>query len=381
MSPRRAKSLAVCVSLCGYLIAGATGVARGQPQSPSPFKLLDKNGDGTLSRDEFPARVGRLFDQIDANRDGAISVEEDASFRRITAPGQPPQLPPSIVGEFDIAYAGDSPRQKLDLLLPKEPAAKAPLPVIVYIHGGAWRGGNKHEGISFLTHSVAGGNYAGVTIGYRFSGEAIWPAQIHDCKAAIRWIRTHAKQYHLDPERIGVIGSSAGGHLAAMLGTSEHVERLDGKVGGDAKQNSSVACVVDLYGPTELLALSEFPSDIEHDAPDSPESRLVGGPLQQRKDVARSASPITYVSVDDPPFLLIHGTEDPLVPYDQSERFLAALEEEGVEAMLLQVQGGGHGGFRSAELDRRIRLFLDKHLLGQTDIVISADPVQPGQKR
>jgi acetyl esterase/lipase len=364
----------------GCFFAAVTGVARSQPPSPSNFKRLDRNGDGKITRDEFPSRVARLFDQIDADGDGAITIEEDAAFRRITAPGQAPQLPASVKAEFDIAYADDSAHQKLDLLLPKERAGTAPLPVIVYIHGGAWRGGSKHEGIAFLTHSVATGNYAGVTVDYRLTGEATWPAQVNDCKAAIRWVRANANKYHLDPERIGVIGTSAGGHLAAMLGTSGNVVRLEGNGGKNVKESSRVACVVDLYGPTELLALSEFPSDIEHDAPDSPESRLVGGPLQQNKDAARAASPITYVSVDDPPFLLIHGTEDPLVPYDQSERFLAALEEEGVEAMLLQVKGGGHGSFRSAELDRRIRLFLDKHLQGQAEIMIPADPIQPGQK-
>ncbi|HQU41940.1 MAG TPA: alpha/beta hydrolase fold domain-containing protein [Pirellulales bacterium] len=350
--------------------------------SPSAFKQLDRNGDGKITRDEFPRQIARLFDQIDTNGDGAISVEEDASFRRASAPGDAPRLPPSVRGEFDLAYAGtDNAHQKLDLLLPKEPASEEPLPVIVYIHGGAWRGGSKRDGITFLLPSVASGKYAGVTIDYRLTNEAIWPAQIHDCKAALRWLRAHANKYNLDPKRIGVIGGSAGGHLAAMLGVSGDVDRLDGKLGGNTEQKSRVACVVDEYGPTELLAMSEFPSDIEHDAPDSPESRLIGGPVQDRKDAARSASPITYVSSDDPPFLLIHGTDDPLVPFDQSERFLGALKDEGVDAMLIKVQGGKHGGFRSAELDRRIRLFFDKHLRGQPEIEIPGDPVQPGQKR
>jgi acetyl esterase/lipase len=352
-----------------------------QPPS-SAFKQLDRNGDGKITADEFPKNIARLFEQIDANGDGAISPEEDAGFRRITAPGDAPRLPNSVRGEFDIDYGGaENAHQKLDLLLPKELASEAPLPVIVYLHGGAWRGGGKRDGIAFLVQSVATGNYAGVAIDYRLSNEAIWPAQIHDCKAAVRWLRAHAKKYHLDPHRIGVLGVSAGGHLAAMLGTSGNVDRLEGKVGGNLDESSRVDCVVDQYGPTELLAMSEFPSDIEHDAPDSPESRLLGGPVQSRKDAARGASPITYVSADDPPFLLIHGTEDPLVPFDQSERFLAALEEEGVEARLIQVQGGGHGGFRSAELDRRIRLFFDKYLGGRDDLEIPDEPIQPGQKR
>ncbi|HET6882883.1 MAG TPA: alpha/beta hydrolase fold domain-containing protein [Pirellulales bacterium] len=372
------------MSLClgGLFLAFSSDRAHCQPQPSSFFKQLDKNGDGKLTRAEFPASIVRLFDQIDTDGDGAVSIEEDASFRRVTAPGDKPRLPPTVKGEFDIDYGGlGNPHQKLDLLLPKEPTAEAPLPVMVYIHGGAWRGGSKREGISFLVPAVAGGSFAGVSMDYRLTDEAIWPAQIHDCKAAIRWIRANAKKYNFDPQRIGVIGTSAGGHLAAMLGTSGNVDRLEGKVGGNLDESSRVECVVDEFGPSELLAMSGFPSDIEHDSPDSPESRLVGGAIQEHKDAARSASPITYVSPDDPPFLLVHGTEDPLVPYDQSERLLAAMTEEGVDATLIKVQGGRHGGFRSSELDRRIRLFLDKHLRGQSDIELPTDAIQPGQKR
>ncbi|HJT32837.1 MAG TPA: prolyl oligopeptidase family serine peptidase, partial [Pirellulales bacterium] len=123
-----------------------------------------------------------------------------------------------------------------------------------------------------------------------------------------------------------------------------------------------------------------FPGDVEHDEPDSPESRLIGGPIQEHQEAARGASPITYVSADDPPFLIVHGTEDPLVPYDQSERFYDALEQEGVEAIFVTVEGGGHGGFRSAELDRRIGLFFGKYLRGE-ESEIPIDPITPGQKR
>jgi acetyl esterase/lipase len=370
---------AACLTLAISAVLAISALAQ---QPSDAFKKLDRNGDGKISQDEFPRNVARLFEQIDSNHDGAISPEEDAAFRRVPAPGDAPRLPANVRGEFDIAYAGtEAAHQKLDLLLPKEPAGEGPLPVVVYIHGGQWRGGSKRDGIAFLGPSVGSGKYAGATINYRLSNDAIWPAQIYDCKAAVRWLRANAQKYNLDPQRIGVIGPSAGGHLAAMLGTSGNIERLEGKVGTNLAEPSRVSCVVDEFGPSELLAMSEFPSDIEHDSPDSPESRLVGGPIQDRKDAARSASPITYISADDPPFLLIHGTDDPLVPYDQSERFLAALQEEGVEAMLIKVQGGGHGGFRSAELDRRIRLFFDKHLRGQDDVDIPTDAIMPGQKR
>ncbi len=362
----------------GALVSGAIAQPRGARPGPSAFERLDRNGDGRVTRDEFPRQIERLFDEIDADGNGAITAEEDAAFRHT---GDGPRLPDTVRGELDVPYAGgDNPHQRLDLLMPRRPTSEGPLPVIVFIHGGAWRGGDRREGLGTLLRVVASGRYAGATIGYRLSGEAIWPAQIHDCKAAIRWLRAHAEEYQLDPDRIGVLGPSAGGHLAAMLGTTGDVERLEGKLGDHLDVSSRVACVVDEYGPAELLAMSESASDIEHDAPDSPESKLVGGPIQQRATAARSASPMTYVSADDPPFLIVHGTEDPVVPYDQSERFYDALEQEGVEARLISVEGGGHGGFRSAELDRRIGLFFDKYLRG-LDVEIPSDPILPGQKR
>jgi acetyl esterase/lipase len=174
-----------------------------------------------------------------------------------------------------IPYAATrNPRQTLDLLLPKTPKSDKPLPVVVNIHGGAFRMGDKSMGLREIADLVASGDYAGVTINYRLSGEAIWPAQIHDCKAAIRWIRANAAKYRLDPDRIGVIGASAGGHLVAMLGTSGGVAVLEGDLGPYKEASSKVQCVVDQFGPSDLLAMGGT-----HDAPRSPESELIGGPV------------------------------------------------------------------------------------------------------
>jgi uncharacterized sulfatase len=292
--------------------------------------------------------------------------------------GGSPRLPESIQLEADLPYAGtDNPRQRLDLLLPKSPRNDKPLPVIAFIHGGAWQGGDKRDRLSALVGFVRGGEYAGVTIGYRLSREATWPAQIHDCKAAIRWVRSHAPKYRLDPDRIGVMGPSAGGHLVALLGTSGGVMALEGELGEYRSTSSRVSCVVDEFGPSELLALGRS-AGLDHDSPNSPESRLVGGPVQERKVVARSASPVNYATPDDPPFLIVHGTADPLVPFDQSKRLHDALRRVGVEALLIQVIEGGHGGFRSPELQRRINRFFDKHLLGR-EVTISQEPIHPGQ--
>jgi acetyl esterase/lipase len=304
---------------------------------------------------------------------------------------QPPAGEPSSAAppedvriEKDLNYAGTSnPRQTLDLLLPKTARSDKPLPVIVNIHGGAFRAGDKSMGARELAGLVAGGDYAGATINYRLSGEATWPAQIHDCKAAIRWLRANAAKYRLDPDRIGVIGASAGGHLAAMLGLAGDVAALEGNVGPHAGTSSRVKCVVDQFGPSDLLAMGDYPSQIDHNAPDSPESRLIGGALQEHKEAARSASPISHVSRDDPPFLIFHGTEDPLVPCNQSERLAEALKAAGVPCVFVKVVDAGHGNFRTPEVGRRIHQFFDKNLRDQPVGEVSDAPIlrDPGQAR
>jgi acetyl esterase/lipase len=308
-------------------------------------------------------RPSRLF------RGGAALVL--LGFAALQTPGsvQPPgkgkKLPEGVKVEADIPYAGtDNPRQRLNLLLPKTPKDDRPLPVIAYIHGGAWLGGSRTFGHGRLAGYAASGEYAGISIGYRLTGEAIWPAQIHDCKAAIRWIRANAKKYNLDPDRIGVIGDSAGGHLVAMLGTSGGVTALEGDLGPHKGVSSRVQCVVDLFGPSDLPAMKDYPSSLNHDAANSPEGKLVGGRVSDKKAVAIAASPVTYVSPDDPPFLIIHGNKDMVVPYNQSERLYAALKKAKVECYFVTVDGGGHGGFRNPEVQKRERQFFDKHLRG-----------------
>jgi acetyl esterase/lipase len=269
------------------------------------------------------------FQRADRIQDGLSSPDEQQKLdlERSTAKDQPSggqrqRIADSVRAELDLPYAGtDNPRQKLDLYLPKSPKAHGPLPVVAYIHGGGWEEGDKRDDFGTVRPLVESGEYAVVCIGYRLSDEAIWPAQIHDCKAAIRWIRANAKKYNLDPDRIGVMGESAGGHLVAMLGTSGDVTALEGNLNKHVGTSSRVACVVDLFGPTDFLMGSDLLDLIgfsPFDDPTSPVFRLIGGPLTKNKDKARDASPITYVSKDDPPFMLIHGTHDLVVPFVQS---------------------------------------------------------------
>lgn len=338
------------------------------------FRRLDRNQDGRLTQNEFS---GRLFSRIDTNKDGIITLEEDMAFSRRPNANRPQrkQVPDTIVTEFDLPYAGTSnARQKLDIYVPKIKKSVHPLPVVAFIHGGAWRAGDKRSGADTLIPLVASGDYIGVSIGYRLSNEATWPAQIHDCKAAIRWLKAHAEKYNLDPTRIGVTGTSAGGHLVAMLGTSGDVPALEGNLGSHLTESSRVACVVDLFGPSDLLSMGG-----SHNNANSPESQLVGGPLQETQEVARDASPTQYVTEDDPPFLLIHGTEDPLVPFQQSTLLHAKLEKSEVETLLIPIEKGKHGNFDTPEVAKRMRQFFDRNLRGMS-LSVSAAPIEQGSQ-
>jgi acetyl esterase/lipase len=257
----------------------------------------------------------------------------------------------------DLAYVPEGhARQKLDLYLPAaEP--NAPLPLIVWVHGGAWQAGSK-EGCPAVGFVEKG--YAVASINYRLSRHAIFPAQIQDCQAAIRWLRAHAGEYRIDPNRFGVWGGSAGGHLVALLGTAGNVEAFD--VGSHAGVSSRVQAVCDFFGPTDFAKMSSFWTTMDHDAPDSPESRLIGGPVQERPELVRRANPITYVTKDDPPFLIVHGDKDPLVPHHQSQMLYEALQKAGVDATLYIVRGGGHGGFKDPQVDLLVANFFAKHL-------------------
>jgi acetyl esterase/lipase len=279
-------------------------------------------------------------------------------------------LPESVVMEADVEYGKAGERSlKLDLLRPKDQGEKV-LPVIVYIHGGGWSGGNKESGRGMLASFVATGNYVGITVGYRLTGEAIWPAQVHDCKAAIRWIRANADKYHLDPKRIGAVGGSAGGHLVALLGVSGDVKELEGTCGNPG-HSTRIHCVVDFCGP------SDFPHFLEQKGAGGEWAvkKLFGGAPSEHAKEAKDASPVSWVTKDAPPFLIVHGTEDATVPFAQGEAMASALEKAKVPVIFVRVEGAGHGGLNVAEVVQRQKSFFERHLLGKT-VDISAEPVK-----
>ncbi|MDP6543828.1 MAG: alpha/beta hydrolase fold domain-containing protein [Phycisphaerae bacterium] len=359
-----ARILTITAILTACLVCSTLTEAVDKPAQPDArFKKWDKNSDGKLSRDELPKGLQKNFDRVDTDKNGFISVKEHrAVTSRRRRPARTPQSK-NVTTIRDIPYAdNDNPRQKLDLFLPKAPKSDKPLPVVVFIHGGAWRAGSKNGGLRMVAPYVASGDYAGASIAYRLSQEAIWPAQIHDCKAAIRWLKANAKKHNLDPNRIAVWGTSAGGHLVAMLGVSGDVKQLEGKIGKNLKFDSRVACVVNWFGPTDMLTIGKYPSHLKHDAPDSPEAKLLGGAIHKNKPAARNASPVTHVSKGDAPTLTMHGTNDQTVPFNQGERIHEALTKAGVPSVFVKMIGAGHGGFKQPDTRERVKAFIEKYL-------------------
>ena len=352
------KSLRI-FSMLAVLGAMAQGQANAQQRIGS-FDRMDANKDGKLSKGELPERLRGNFAMVDTNKDGAISREEDAAFRqRAGGQAKNPAVLDGLDIQKDIDYVGDgNPKQMLDLMLPKKKGDEKP-PLVVFIHGGAWRGGTRNVGTARLPGLLEKTGYAGASISYRLTDEAIWPAQIHDCKAAIRYLRANADKYGYDGEKIAVWGTSAGGHLVAMLGTSGDVKELEGDLGAHDEVSSRVQAVIDYFGPSELLTMGDYDSTMDHNGPESPESKLIGGELRKNPDKAKNASPITYVSKDDPPHLIVHGDKDPLVPVQQSEKLDALFDKTGVKSTFIKVLGGGHGnGFDEVVLGAKIRSFL-----------------------
>jgi acetyl esterase/lipase len=271
--------------------------------------------------------------------------------------GQSAQLPEGTIVHRDIPYVSDGhERQKLDLYLPK---SEDKLPLIIWIHGGAWLAGSKDFMVP-LEYLADG--YAIASINYRLSQHAIFPAQIQDCKAAVRWLRDNAQKYNLDPNHFGTWGASAGGHLVALLGTAADVNGFD--VGEHLSVSSRVQAVADYFGPTDFLQMEahRLPNGMVHNTPDSPESKLIGGPIQDNPEKVARANPITYVTSDDAPFLIVHGDNDPLVPHHQSELLEAALKKANIEVSFYTVKGGGHGMFKDPNVPKITREFFQKHL-------------------
>lgn len=274
-----------------------------------------------------------------------------------------PHLAEHYLVHTNLSYAAPAERSHLlDLYLPL--AADGPVPVVIFQMGSAFRGDDTKgkaladgDGADVDTPPDPGSmlgapqlatlwvprGYAVVGLNVRSSSQATFPAQVHDVKAAIRFLRAHATIYGLDPDRFATMGNSSGGWIAAMAAVTSGIAELEGDL-GYPEQSSSVRAAIDLFGPTDFLAMDahRLPDGQIHDEPDSPESELMGFPIQTDRAAVEKANPATYVTPDSPPLFIAHGTADPLVPANQSEILFDAFAKAGATATLALLPDVGH---------------------------------------
>jgi acetyl esterase/lipase len=283
-------------------------------------------------------------------------------------------IPPADVSHIrrkwlDIPYTSLSPSQNLDIYLPDD--GDGPFPVIVYLHGGAFSIGDKRDiYVLNVLKSIKRG-YALVSVNYRLSGEATFPAGIQDVKAAIRWIRANGKKYQLDGDRIAVWGCSSGANYAAMICLTDNVAEFEDLSLGNPEYPCNVQAAIDWFGPTDFLKMDEQAEEngfglTDHGEADSPESRYLGAKISDVLLKVELANPMTYVHEGMPPILIQHGRLDELVPVQQSMIFVEKLEKyvspERFEFYI--IEGAGHADllFETDENMERVFSFLDKHL-------------------
>ena len=266
-----------------------------------------------------------------------------------------PVMPPGVRLETDVAFLGDGRTEKADLYVPAGLPEDRRVPAVVIIHGGGWSGGDKRAAREInIGSNLALNGYVGMSINYALAsgGKTTWPQNLHDCKTAVRWLRKNADRLQVNPDRIGVIGGSAGGHLAAMLAVTGPDDGLD-PAGPYGEFSCRVQCAVDLYGPADLLERGD--------------TKMLGKTRAEAPDLYRAASPTTYVDATDPPLLILHGTADKTVDLKQSELFAAALKRAGARHELVVIEGAPHT-FHLQPKQRDLRPlvlgFFDTHLKG-----------------
>lgn len=268
-----------------------------------------------------------------------------------------PPAPDGVIIERDLDYLPEGRSEQADLYLPAKRGKDVRSPAVLIIHGGGWTGGTKNAEREFnIGTTLALNGYVGLSIDYVLATKEkpTWPQNLCDCKTAVRWLRKNAERLQIDPENIGVIGGSAGGHLAAMVALTGPDDKLD-PAEPDGKISCKVKCAVDLYGPGDLTYLGGELKNLE----------MIGKPLAEAPELYKAASPITYADKNDPPILLIHGTADKIVDVKQSEHFAAVLKKAGTKHQLVIVEGAPHT-FHLQPKQRDLRPlvigFFDEHL-------------------
>lgn len=278
------------------------------------------------------------------------------------------QEPPRPIIHRDLAYADVSAAQKLDLYLPAE--GQGPFPLVIYVHGGGFHSGSKATGRAAAMPVISAG-YAFASLNYRLSGEAIFPAQIQDVKAAVRWLRANAETYNLNPDQFVAWGPSAGGALVALLGTAGDVAEFDDPALGNAEVSSRVQGVINWFGIVDFGVMdAQFATSAvcanranRYDTPESPIARYLGDIPSAVPDLVAAANAITYISADDPPFLIQHGLADCVVPPAQSQLFydmlVPVLGEDQVTLTFFEDTGHGGPAFYSADNSAIVLAFLE----------------------
>jgi len=263
----------------------------------------------------------------------------------------------NVLKDINYVTDGHDPFQTLDLYVPKHPI-RTPIPVIVWVHGGAWVAGDKNHPPAA---AIADRGFACVSINYRLSNQAPHPAQINDCKAAIRYVRAHAVEFQIDPTRIGVWGHSAGGHLSALLATSGDVKELEGEILGNKEQSSRVQAAAEWAGPTDLATCGQqAPKNckIDFSSPSNPVAVLMGP--NQSPVAYLAASPVQYVSKDDPPLLIVHAEDDDIVPVGQAKELDALYKRIGLAQRCHIANHGGHALSNPEFADETLRFLTDE---------------------
>jgi acetyl esterase/lipase len=271
----------------------------------------------------------------------------------------------------NVDYVGNgNTKQMLDIYVPA--GITTPAKTVVHIHGGAFMMGSKGVSEQPSFQNLYNNGYVCVDINYRLSSDSIWPSQVYDCKAAIRYLKANADLYHIDTCKIGVIGESAGGYLVSMLGTSAQVPQLEGLHLGNTHVTSRVHAVVDLFGPINFLTMDAEAAalgfTINTNSPTSPESRLMGAAVQTIPELVTLANPSTYITADDAAFFISAGSADHNIPYTQGQNFCSALIPVvgSQNAYFELITGAGHGGslWHNATQDAKYLAFFNTALTG-----------------
>ncbi len=271
-------------------------------------------------------------------------------------------FPQGTITHQNVPYAGDTlTKHQLDIYLPANASGVRPL--LVWIHGGAWNHNDKYADMGYMKKTIRSfleNGYALASIDYRHSTTKIFPAQIHDCAQALEFLHTNAAKYNIDRKRIALVGFSAGGHLASLLGLSLNNNVSEFFPSGE-KPSYALKAIVNFYGPADLLMMSarQDPENVN-----DPIYQLLGASPVKRPDLARRASPVTYVDKNDPPFFIVNGEKDESVPYQQSLLLKSALDLAGVKSELTIVEGAPHYGemFDADQIRKQLLAFLKIHL-------------------